>query len=59
MNLAIADNTNLTLVERLIKDAKALGMRVTYHPDPKPSNVVDFSSELEKRRMQMCQSAEA
>jgi hypothetical protein len=59
MSLEIAENTDPHLVEKLIKDAKAGGMWVTYHPDPKPSNVVDFSVALEKRRMQMCQSAEA
>jgi len=58
MNLAIADNTNLRTIETLINEAKALGMRVVYHPEQKPSNVVDISSAMEKRRMQMCQSAE-
>ncbi len=59
MNFQIAENTDIQLTQRLIGEANALGMRVVYHPEPKPSNVIDFSAVLEKRRMQMCQSAEA
>lgn len=63
MSLQIAENTSMRTIETLINEAKALGMRVVHKPktkqEPKPSNVVDIWTILEKRRMQMCQSAEA
>lgn len=59
MSLQIAENTSMRTIETLINEAKALGLRVVHRPEPKPSNVVDILAVLEKRRMQMCQSAEA
>lgn len=64
MSLQIAENTSMRTIETLINEAKALGLRVVHKPkltlpEPKPSNVVDILAVLEKRRMQMCQSAEA
>jgi hypothetical protein len=59
MNLAISENTDIRTVQTLIDEALALGLRVIYRPEPKPNNVVILNSAMEKRRMQMCVSAEA
>jgi len=56
MNLAIADNTNLRTIETLINEAKALGMRVVYHPEQNTSNVVSLEAH---RQMMANVSAEA
>jgi hypothetical protein len=59
MNLAISENTDIRTVQTLIDEALALGLRVIYRPEPKPNNVVSLNSAMEKRRMQICVSAEA
>jgi hypothetical protein len=55
----IAENTDIRIVQTLIDEAIALGLRVVHKPDPKQRKVVNIREAAEHRRMQMCVSPEA
>lgn len=63
MQTYIPENAPIRTVQTMIDEAKALGLRVTHRPDPKPSNVIQLSdadnNPSEHLRMQMCVSPEA
>jgi hypothetical protein len=59
MNLHIAENTEPRTLDIIFKEAKALGMRIEYHPDTL-HNVVDMEDYRESVRvMQSYTSPEA
>lgn len=53
MNLHIAENTPISIVQKIFDDAKARGLRIEHRPDPVKTNVVS----LEERRQMMAHTS--